>query len=968
MMKSCAKRQYGRTLLSATLCGLSLEVAADCVITGSTATCDANPPNPFTSGLDLGAVNGASVTLDGGASAESAAQLQVGDAIAISTGTGATIAVGSNAIVRNLAVDQDNDLIQIGGDTLVRIEAGAMLLAEGNNPNTEAIQTRGANNTIVNAGVINAQNARAVNFVAAGQQVLINRGVIIGQQQAVLSQGQSDVTIINSGVIQGDSGTAILWRDSGGNTLVLEEGSDIRGIVRGVGSNTLVLGAGAAATFDLGLIGPSGQYQGFDAFRVQDNGTWSLIGSATQDLEWQVESGTLRFAISTLGLVRLNATGGRFAYANDVTVPSPIELNTTIPFLTEGGTATQSGIVSGPGALLKVGTGSLILSGNNSYSGGTGLNSGTLVVAEDANLGAASGPLDFSGGTLQTTQSFASGRTFSVSAGGATIDTAPGTTLTLGGTSSGTGGLNKIGAGVLRLDGDNAYTGETRVQSGTLSLNGMLLSPTLVESAGTLSGNGTLLASLGNAGTVAPGNSIGVLTVAGDYVGNGGLLAIESVLGDDSSPSDRLVVQGNSSGSTRLEVTNLGGKGAVTRGDGIRVVQVDGNSAGTFALQKRVVAGAFDYRLFQGGGSDPNDGDWYLRSAPPPAPPAPTPPGPTPSPTPGPGPQPAPQPQPTPRPFFRPEIGAYLGNQFVALRMFNRLTLHDRLGEIDFSERQRDSENGAAVWVRTQGSELEASSAHGVLDMDSHIDLLQVGAELLRWSEGDDRFHLGLMASQGRARTDSDNDSSGFGAKGEVDGTGVGIYATWFRSASQASGLYLDSWLQYGRHDNEIQGDGLPREHYDSHTWALSLEAGYAMEMLRGAGMAYFLEPQAQVIHSQFDSERLTEANGTQLDANDVEGLTGRLGLRLYARSLDSGAPRIQPFVQLDWWHEDDDNEVELNDDRFQRSSSSNHYGIKLGVQAELQDNWSGWAQLGALEGENDTSSLSGEIGLRYAF
>ncbi|MBO3277709.1 autotransporter family protein [Pseudomonas schmalbachii] len=962
-------------LLSTALCGLSMQVAAECTISGSTATCDASPPNPATTGINLGSVTGASVTLAASAAGEPATQLVVGDATAISTGAGSTITIGSNAVVANQAADQDNDLVQINGSTLVRVESSAQLLSAGSNPNTEAIQTRGAGNTIINDGRIEGQNARGINFISAGTQLLINRGVIIGQQQGILSQGQSDVIIINSGIIQGDSGTAILWRDSGGNTLVLEAGSDIRGTVRGVGTNTLVLGGNVSASFDLGLIGPDAQYQAFSAFRVQDNATWSLTGAATRDLEWQVQSGTLRFATNTFGFARFNVTGGRFAYADDVAVASPIELHTTVPLLTEGGSATQSGIVSGSGALLKVGPGSLVLSGINSYLGGTGINQGTLVVEQDANLGAASGTLDFSGGTLQTIGSFSSTRPFSLSAPGGTIDTAPDTVLTLDGAGSGEGELNKTGAGTLQLNGDNDYSGDTRVQAGTLSLNGTLRSATLIDSAGTLAGTGTLLAPLTNAGRLTPGNSIGVLTV-GDYTGANGLLEIESVLGDDNSPSDRLVVQGNTSGNTAVQVINLGGAGAPTVADGIRVVQVDGNSAGSFALQGRVVAGAYDYRLFKGG-VDPNDGDWYLRSANPPAPsptptptpaPTPAPPAPAPAPTPTPTPAPSPTPTPAPQPFFRPEIGAYLGNQFVANRMFNRLTLHDRLGEIDFSERQRSEGGGGAVWMRTEASDVDASAANDALDLDSRIRLLQVGAELLRWSDGDNRFHLGVMAAQGSADTDTDNDATGFGAKGEVEGTGAGIYATWFQSASEATGLYVDGWLQYADYDNEVRGDSLPKEHYDSHTWAVSVEAGYAFEILRSTGHGYFVEPQVQVIHSEFGADSLTEANGTRLNTTDSDGLTTRLGVRLYARALDETAYRLQPFAQLDWWNEDNDASIELNGARFHRSASNDQYGLKLGLQMELAAGLSGWAQAHALEGENDASAIGAEIGLRFAF
>ena len=116
----------------------------------------------------------------------------------------------------------------------------------------------------------------------------------------------------------------------------------------------------------------------------------------------------------------------------------------------------------------------------------------------------------------------------------------------------------------------------------------------------------------------------------GNYAGSNGMLNLDTVLANDSSMTDKLTVTGNTSGSTVIDVLNAGGAGAMT-GAGIKVVQVDGNSASTdFTLKNGAVyaqapgAQKFEYRLYQGlnGGIpswftnlasiDPND--WYLRS------------------------------------------------------------------------------------------------------------------------------------------------------------------------------------------------------------------------------------------------------------------------------------------------------------------------------------------------------------------
>jgi fibronectin-binding autotransporter adhesin len=147
-----------------------------------------------------------------------------------------------------------------------------------------------------------------------------------------------------------------------------------------------------------------------------------------------------------------------------------------------------------------------------------------------------------------------------------------------------------------------------------------------VASAGTtldLNGFNQTVASLDNAGTVRLGSAPGTtLTLTGNYVGNGGTLLLNTALGGDSSATDRLVAQGNTSGSSTLRIANVGGAGAPTT-NGIKVIDVAGTSNGTFALQgdyvfqgqQAIVGGAYAYTLQKNGISSPTDGDWYLRSS-----------------------------------------------------------------------------------------------------------------------------------------------------------------------------------------------------------------------------------------------------------------------------------------------------------------------------------------------------------------
>lgn len=191
------------------------------------------------------------------------------------------------------------------------------------------------------------------------------------------------------------------------------------------------------------------------------------------------------------------------------------------------GIAQLSGVFSGSGALNISGNDTVILSGENTYTGGTAISSGILQIGSDANLGAAAGTLTLNGGTLNTTSSLSMQRDIEI-ASASTIQTDADTTLISTGALSGSGDLTKSGAGRWTINGIGTNTGNVFVTGGTLTvgasddytsahLNGSIS----VSSGSRLTGHGSVGSTgstLTNAGTVAPGGSIGTLTVTGNFV------------------------------------------------------------------------------------------------------------------------------------------------------------------------------------------------------------------------------------------------------------------------------------------------------------------------------------------------------------------------------------------------------------------------------------------------------------------
>ncbi len=196
---------------------------------------------------------------------------------------------------------------------------------------------------------------------------------------------------------------------------------------------------------------------------------------------------------------------GAFAPENYNSVTA-LALNTAT-----GANLTYSGVIGNGAAgmtLTKNGAGTQILSGNNSYSGGTTLNAGTLGVGNSSALGSGDLTVDGNSTLLAAADALTLANDASLNSGTLTVD-AQSFNLTSSGAITGTGALNKIGAGSLNLIGANSYSGGTLVSVGTLSGNTTGLQGNITNNAAVVFDQ----SSTGIYGDVLSGN--GVLTKLG---------------------------------------------------------------------------------------------------------------------------------------------------------------------------------------------------------------------------------------------------------------------------------------------------------------------------------------------------------------------------------------------------------------------------------------------------------------------
>ena len=429
----------------------------------------------------------------------------------------------------------------------------------------------------------------------------------------------------------------------------------------------------------------------------------------------------------------------------------------------------------------------------------------------------------------------------------------------------------------------NNYTGATQVAQGVLqagAVNAFSSTSAHNVAAGAtldLAGYNQTLSSLNNSGMVSLSSHTGatpgtVLKLTGPYVGNGGTLGISTVLAADGSASDKLLLSGHNavaSGTTTVQITNAGGLGAQTRGDGIQVIASENGGSlqpGSFSLAGgHVDAGAFEYRLFQtaqGAALQSSNTQLAYRSEVPLVSALPA--------------------------QLRQADAAMLGD------------LHKRMGDDNVTGTaasntvSTDAGFGRRAWGRILRTDPTISQQGTVSPQSSgHLTGFQAGLDLYTSQNFKGGFYVGQL--QG--------DMSVTGFAGGLDSKHVGfntltsrylgLYGTW----KADTGLYVDAVLQgadYRSNLHTTDGTGAGGSSSTKGRGVLaSLELGQAFAL----GGHWQIEPQAQISYRTIS---LNDSNMSlaQVKNNADSDWTLRLGARIKG-SFATSVGQFQPYGRI---------------------------------------------------------------------
>lgn len=502
-----------------------------------------------------------------------AGTLQVGNGLALGsiagdiTNSGELVFNRSGSLTYSDIISGNGTMVKTGPGTLIltgqnnyigatRIDAGTLRVgAENSLPISTAVTLADTEGAVLD---LNASHQTIASLSGGGS---LGGNVILGN--ATLTVGDNNDTTY-SGII---SGAGSLTKQSNG-TLTLT-GANIYTGGTMVTAGTLQVGNGGTSGSLTGHITNNASLRFNRSDSVIYNGEISGTGSMTK-----LGGGTLILTGNNIYSGGTTITAGALqigAGATTGSITGDIANDTTLVF-NRAGIVSYNGAISGTGSVIKQGSGTLVLSGTSSYSGGTTINDGVLQVevADALPTGTAVTLADANGVLFrltnfdQTIASLDGGGPLggNVDLGNATLTVGSDNDSTYGGVISGDGSLTKVGSGALILTGKSTYTGATNISTGTLQMgteNALppLTAVTLAGAALDLNNNDQTIGSLAGVGNVALGSAVLTVDNTNDATYDGVMTGTTGSLAKKGSGTLTLSSIGSSVGAVTVDTGAL---------------------------------------------------------------------------------------------------------------------------------------------------------------------------------------------------------------------------------------------------------------------------------------------------------------------------------------------------------------------------------------------------------------------------
>lgn len=425
--------------------------------------------------------------------------------------------------------------------------------------------------------------------------------------------------------------------------------------------------------------------------------------------------------------------------------------------------------------------------------------------------------------------------------------------------------LNHLGSGTTTLGGASTYAGATTVAGGTLRAGAANVFS--ANSAHTVAAAGTLdlgsfdqtLSTLSNAGTVSLSGA--TLTMTGAYVGNGGTMNLG--VGPTGAPLVFAGPAASATGTTQLRISNLGGLGSPTTGDGIEVISATGGATTTAQTTRdafslvggQVGGGAYAYQLHAGDANGAGE-NWYLRSN-----------------------------------GYRAEVPLYavVPEQFRTLDIAMLGSRQQRVGTSRVSTDAAGRERQA--WGRIFSVDRDIAQQGTVSPTSSgRLNGFQTGTDVWTHANWRGGLYVGQLEGDMRLQGTTSGAVNYAAGRNDLRSKYVGAYASW----SQPSGPYVEGVLQAGFH----QYRAVPAQGQASSGKGDSLVA--SVEVGQGFSIApgWEVEPQLQLAYQHLSLNE-TGISGATIQQNTDDGWVARAGVRVKG-AMGLGLGSLQPYARVD--------------------------------------------------------------------